>query len=167
VQSTIDTRNGQALQHGPSDREIVALLQRLASAKAQLLQAEQVAMVNRPSPMAAGARNHELEDAHAELLWAQAQTLTAQRENKAQRALEQAKERERQSLRRFGFNTFREYLDDRTSTPTSDIHLEVARREYESAQAGWRAIQHALGRNPGAGSGDVIDLTGNHPRRIA
>jgi hypothetical protein len=163
-------RNGQALQHGPSDREIVGLLQRLASAKAQLLQAEQMATVHRPSPVAAGARNHEIEDAHAELLWAQAQLLTAQRENKAQKALEQAKERERQALRRYGFNAFREYLDDRTSTPTSDIHLEVARREYESAQAGWRAIQHAIGRSPAGGPGGVIDLTGNHgnhPRRIA
>lgn len=166
VQSTMDTRNGQG-SHGPSDREIVALLQRLASARAQLLQAEQAASGLTPVVVVA-ARNNEVEDAHAELLWAQAQLLTAQRENRAQRLVEQARERERNALRRFGFGSFRDYLDARTSTPTSDIHLDVARREYDSAQAGWRAIQQAFDRGPrGPRDRTVIDLSGGHPRRIA
>src|SRR5690606_33661724 len=113
------------------------------------------------------ARNNEIEDAHAELLWAQAQLLTGQRETQAQRLLEQAKDRERQALRRYGFGSFRDYLESRTSTPTTAIHLEVARREYDSAQAGWRAIQQAINHAGGPPDRTVIDLTGNHPRRIA
>jgi cell division septum initiation protein DivIVA len=160
----MDTRNGQGLQQGPSDREIVALLQRLASARAQLLQAEQMAS-GAPATVVVAARNNEIEDAHAELLWAQAQLLTGQRESRAQRLLEQAKDRERHALRRYGFGAFRDYLQSRTSTPTNDIHLEVARREYDSAQAGWQAIQRALGQ--GTHDRSVIDLNGTHPRRIA
>lgn len=156
-----DTRNGQAVLSGPSDREIVSQLQRLASAQAQLLQAESAASSAGQYQVDAGQRNHEIEDAHAELLWAQAQLLTAQREHRAQRTLEQAKERENQVLRRYGFTNFREYLTDRTSVPTNDIHLEVARREYEAAQHGWNVIQHTLQTGP------VIDLTGRGPRRIA
>ena len=148
------------MHSGPSDREIVAHLQRLASAQAQLLQAEQAAGAYSSTGVEAGARNHEIEDAHAELLWAQANLLTAQRESRAQKTLDQAKERERTVLRRYGFSNFREYLADRTSTPTSDIHLEVAQREFASAQAGWHSIQQAL-------NGGVVDLRGNNPRRIA
>jgi len=163
----MDSRNGQSMQHGPSDREIVAQLQRLASARAQLLQAEQSATGVSPTLIVA-ARNNEVEDAHAELLWAQAQLLTAQRENRAQRLLEQARDRERQALRRYGFGSFRDYLEERMSTPTTDIHLDVARREYESAHQGWRALQQAIGEGHGPlGDGTVIDLSGTHPRRIA
>jgi hypothetical protein len=160
----MDTRNGHGLHQGPSDREIVALLQRLASARAQLLQAEQAAS-GAPAAIVVAARNNEIEDAHAELLWAQAQLLSGQRESRAQKLLEQAKDRERHALRRYGFGAFRDYLESRMSTPTSDIHLEVAQREYDSAQAGWRAIQQALA----AANGDrtVIDIRGNDPRRIA
>jgi hypothetical protein len=163
----MDTRNGQGYQQGPSDREIVALLQRLASARAQLLQAEQMAS-GAPATIVVAARNNEIEDAHAELLWAQAQLLTGQRESRAQRLLEQAKDRERQALRRYGFGAFRDYLQSRMSAPANDIHLEVARREYDSAQAGWRAIQQALGQGGPTPDRSVIDLTGGHgPRRIA
>ena len=62
----MDTRNGQGLHQGPSDREIVALLQRLASARAQLLQAEQMASGAQPSIVVA-ARNNEIEDAQPAL----------------------------------------------------------------------------------------------------
>jgi cell division septum initiation protein DivIVA len=161
----MDTRNGHGWQQGPSDREIVALLQRLASARAQLLQAEHAA-TGVTSFVVVAARNNEIEDAHAEMLWAQAQLLTGQRESRAQRLLEQARDRERQVLRRCGFGSFRDYLVDRTSTPTTDIHLDVARREYDSAQAGWRAIQQAIGQAP-PDDRTVIDLRGGHPRRIA
>jgi hypothetical protein len=162
----MDTRNGHGMHSGPSDREIVALLQRLASARAQLLHAEQAAQGVTPT-VAVGARNNEIEDAHAELLWSQAQLLTGQRATRAQRLLEQAKDRERQALRRYGFGAFRDYLESRMATPTSDIHLEVARREYDAAQAGWRAIQQAIGAAPQPPDRTVIDLRGNDPRRIA
>jgi hypothetical protein len=160
----MDTRNGHGLHQGPSDREIVALLQRLASARAQLLQAEHMAS-GAPAAIVVAARNNEIEDAHAELLWAQAQLLSGQRESRAQKLLEQAKDRERHALRRYGFGAFRDYLESRMSTPTTDIHLEVAQREYDSAQAGWRAIQQALAQ--ANGDRTVIDINGNHPRRIA
>jgi hypothetical protein len=165
VQSTMDTMNGHGVSNGPSDREIVALLQRLASARAQLLHAEQVATGAVPS-IVVGARNNEIEDAHAELLWAQAHLLTGQRLTRAQRLFEQARERERQVLRRHGFGAFHDYLESRMSSPVDHIHLEVARREYDAAQAGWRAIQQAMSQATPANR-TVIDLAGRNPRRIA
>jgi hypothetical protein len=155
-------------QAGPTDREVVALLQRLASARAQLLQAEQAAQ-QAPPAASVGQRNPEVEGAHTELIWAKAQLITAQREGKAQRALEQAQARERQVLRRHGYATFRDYLAERTATPTTDVHLDVARKEFASAQADWDAIQHELAstREDDATSTVVIDLTGDEPRRIA
>jgi len=164
VQSTVETRNGHSVPYGPSDREVVAYLQRLASARAQLLTAEEAA-AHQASAMVVGVRNAEVEDAHAELLWAQAQLLTGVRESKAQRAVEQARDRERQVLRRYGYSAYRDYQEDRTGTPTADTHLEVARHEYADALANWEALQAAMhqGRPSGA---NVIDLTGN-PRRIA
>jgi hypothetical protein len=152
---------------GPSDKEVVALLQRLASARAHLLQAEQaagqVAIDNAPA-----LRNDEIEGAHTELLWAQAQLITAQREQRAQKALDLAKQHEKQVLRRFGFNTFRDYLAERTSVPTSDVHLEFARREYEAAQSEWDLISQEVAIAEDAASPTIVlDLTGDDPRRIA
>jgi hypothetical protein len=43
----------------------------------------------------------------------------------------------------------------------------VARREYDAAQAGWRAIQQAIGQAQPIPDRTVIDLRGNDPRRIA
>ncbi len=152
---------------GPSDKEVVALLHRLASAQAHLLQAEQVA------GQAAGqnghaARNDEIEGAHTELLWAQAQLITAQREQRAQKAVEQAREREKQVLKRFGFATFRDYLDARTSVPTTDIHLDFARKEYDAAQADWDIVSQEVAQAEDAVSPTIVlDLTGEDPRRIA
>jgi hypothetical protein len=152
---------------GPSDKEVVALLQRLASARAHLLQAEQaagqVAVDNTPA-----SRNDEIEEAHTELLWAQAQLITAQREQRAQKALDLAKQHEKQVLRRFGFNTFRDYLAERTSVPTTDVHLEFARREYEAAQNEWDMISQEVAIAEDAASPTIVlDLTGDDPRRIA
>jgi hypothetical protein len=164
----MDTRDDRA-QAGPTDREVVALLQRLASARAQLLQAEQAAEQAAPVSEQAAQRNPDIESAHTELLWAQAQLITANRETRAQRALEQAQTRERQALRRYGYSTFRDYLSERTSIPTTDVHLEVARTEFASARADWDAIQQELAatRDTDDGSTVVIDLTGDEPRRIA
>ena len=168
VQPMTDTRDKPALA-GPTDREVVALLQRLASARAQLLQAEQAAQQVVPAAVQSGQRNPEVEGAHTELIWAKAQLITAQREGKAQRVVEQAQARERQVLRRHGYATFRDYLAERTATPTTDVHLDVARKEFASAQADWDAIQHELAntREDDATSTVVIDLTGDEPRRIA
>ena len=153
---------------GPSDREVVALLQRLASARAQLLQAEQAAGQAKPDGGGTGARNDQIEEAHTELLWAQAQLITAQKEQRAQKAVDQAKAREKQVLRRAGFATFRDYLNERTSTPTTDIHLEVARREYEAAQAEWDLLSTEVATADDAAAPTIVlDLTGDDPRRIA
>jgi hypothetical protein len=151
---------------GPSDKEVVALLQRLASARAHLIQAEQAA--GQAGGQADHARNDEIEGAHTELLWAQAQLITAQREQKAQKAVEQARQREKEVLRRFGFATFREYLDARTGVPTTDVHLEFARQEYAAAQADWDIVSLEVAQAEEAAAPTIVlDLTGDDPRRIA
>ena len=164
-----DTRDGEfAGPVGPSDKEVVALLQRLASARAQLLQAEHAADEAGPDAGSAAARNDEIEEAHTELLWAQAQFITAAKEQRAQKAVQAAKLKEKQVLRRSGFSSFRDYLTARTSVPTSDIHLEVARREFAAAQAEWDSISLEVAIAEDAASPTVVlDLTGDNPRRIA
>lgn len=164
-----DTRDDEfAAPVGPSDKEVVALLQRLASARAHLLQAEQAADDARPGAGSAAARNDEIEEAHTELLWAQAQLITASKEQRAQKAVQAAKLKEKQVLRRQGFPTFRDYLTARTSVPTTDIHLEFARNEFAAAQAEWDAISLELAVPDEPGSPTVVlDLTGDNPRRIA
>ena len=162
------TRDQDTGPTGPSDKEVVALLQRLASARAHLIQAEQAAEEAAPGAGRAAERNDHIEEAHTELLWAQAQLITAQKEQRAQKAVDQAKAREKQVLRRSGFATFRDYLNDRTSTPTTDIHLEVARREYEAAQAEWDLLSNeVVTAEESAAPTIVLDLTGDDPRRIA
>ena len=164
---------------GPSDREVVSHLQRLASARAHLLHAEQA------TDDAARQRRHdqiriaEIEDAHANVLWAQAQLLTSTRTGRAQRSLESAVEAERRALRRHGHGSFASYLDQRTSTPTTDIALELARSEFTAAQAEWEALTAAAPApaddapaqahvvRDEASATVVIDLTGANPRRIA
>ena len=166
-----EAHNGSAGQTGPSDREVVALLQRLASARAQLLQAEQAVERARPE-VSLAARNDEIEEAHTELLWAQAELITAAKEQRAQRAVEAARQREKQVLRRFNYNSFRDYLTERTSVPTTDIHLDFARREYSQAQAEWDNLSQVAAMAEEAQTAPaeptiVLDLTGDNPRRIA
>lgn len=162
------TRDQDTGPTGPSDKEVVALLQRLASARAHLIQAEQAADDAAPDTARAAERNDDIEEAHTELLWAQAQFITAAKEDRARRAVDAAKLKERQVLRRFGFSSFRDYLTARTSVPTTDVHLEVARREFESAQADWDLIAQELAdAEVVAPATVVLDLTGDNPRRIA
>jgi hypothetical protein len=162
------TRDQDTGPTGPSDKEVVALLQRLASARAHLIQAEQAADDAAPDAARAAERNDDIEEAHTELLWAQAQFITAAKEDRARRAVDAAKLKERQVLRRFGFSSFRDYLTARTSVPTTDVHLEVARREFESAQADWDLIAQELAdAEVVAPATVVLDLTGDNPRRIA
>ena len=121
-----------------------------------------------PDTARAAERNDDIEEAHTELLWAQAQFITAAKEDRARRAVDAAKLKERQVLRRFGFSSFRDYLTARTSVPTTDVHLEVARREFESAQADWDLIAQELAdAEVVAPATVVLDLTGDNPRRIA
>ena len=147
------------------------MLQRLASARAQLLQAEQAVERARPE-VSLAARNDEIEEAHTELLWAQAELITAAKEQRAQRAVEAARQREKQVLRRFNYNSFRDYLTERTSVPTTDIHLDFARREYSQAQAEWDNLSQVAAMAEEAQTAPaeptiVLDLTGDNPRRIA
>jgi hypothetical protein len=152
----------------PSDKEVVGLLQRLASARAQLLQAESAAEDALPDMSTAAERNDEIEDAHIEVLWAQAELITAHKEQRAQRAVEQAKQREKQALRRYGLNTFGEYLAQRTTVPACDIYLEVARREFAAAQGEWDLITREVAMSETSSPPTiVVDLTGDSPRRIA
>ena len=172
---------------GPSDREVVAHLQRLASARAHLLHAEQVAADAAAAHRRDQVRNAEIEEAHASVLWARALLLSATRGGRAERAVQQSVETERRVLRRHGYPSFASYLDHRRSTPPSDIALELAHREHAAALAEWEAI---AGEASGAAapahdarraeaphearivrdevsSTVVIDLTGDNPRRIA
>jgi hypothetical protein len=178
---------------GPSDKEVVAHLQRLASARAHLLHAEKVAAEAAAAHRRDQVRNVEIEEAHAAVLWAQAQLLCSTRSGRAERAAHQAVEAERRALRRHGYGSFASYLEHRTSTPTSDIALELAYREHAAALAEWEALAgEAAGTAPSptfdaatstgrpadprpearvvrdeASSTVVIDLTGDNPRRIA
>jgi hypothetical protein len=148
---------------GPSDREVIAVLQRMASARAHLTHAEhQAEAERRPAPTRSGgaARNRTIEDAHAEVIWAQAAVITTRRPGKAGKELEVAQAREVALLERHGFRSFRDYLDKRNAVPTNDVHLELARREYESAQESWEMLQAALAPTV------ILDLTGESPRVI-
>ena len=162
---------------GPSDREVVAHLQRLASARAHLLHAEQAGQAAEQQRRDQ-VRNAEIEEAHTNVLWAQAELLTASRRGRAERALAQASETERRALRRHGFTSFRDYLAERSSTPTTDIALDLAAREFAAAQAEWEALCAAPDESVGelaearvvrdeVNATVVIDLTGDNPRRIA
>lgn len=180
---------------GPSDKEVVAHLQRLASARAHLLHAEQAAADAAAAHRRDQVRNAEIEEAHATVLWARAQLLASTRHGRAERAVQQAAEAERRVLRRHGYGSFASYLDHRTSTPTADIALDLAYREHAAALAEWEALTGesaqapatapAVFEVPGAnghpvepraearvvrddtGATVVIDLTGDNPRRIA
>ncbi len=146
---------------GPTDRELVEALQRVARARAHLAHAERQSLAEQ----AAGAvdhRNRQIEDAHADVLWNQARVLAAPRSTKAERALVVAQARERAALQRFGFATFADYrkLSQRQLAPTTDVHLVLARREHEAAQQAWRQLQEACTTDV------VIDLTGDEPEII-
>ena len=152
----------QSAYTGPSDREVVAVLQRMASARAQLMQAERLA--DRSSPgRSVSSRVDEIEEAHADLLWAQAEMLTSTKKLRRTKAVEAASRREQLFLRKHGFNSFCEYLKARTGTPTRDVHLTIARREYEDAQETWDRLQAEI---DAADPTVVIDLTGDEPRAL-
>lgn len=148
---------------GPSDLEVVTVLQRMASARAQLMNAER-ASVGHDQTQDEAKRVDEIEEAHADLLWAQAEMLTSTKNLRKTKAVETALNRERNTLKRHGYSSFRDYLGARTSTPTADVHLTLARREYEEAQSAWERLQSEM---EVAEPTMVIDLTGETPRPIS
>lgn len=147
---------------GPSDQEVVLALRRMASARAQLLAAERAAAAR---PVEARARNVEIEEAHTDLLWTIAQSLATSRRARSgrNRQIEAAEAREREVLRRYGYDSFLDYLTDRTVDTEDDVHLALARREFDDASTAWSRLQDDI---ESALPTVVIDLTGDDPRTI-
>jgi hypothetical protein len=155
------TTNGHdAPPSGPSDREVVEALQRVASAQAHLRLAEAKAReMNDPQATSEAARrSREIEAARVEILWAQAALLRPGLDVDAEQALAAAAREERAVLSRHGFGSFRDYLHQRNEVPTTDTHLALARREATAAQTAWAQLQRAM--TPTV----IIDLTGDEPR---
>jgi len=155
------TSNGRdAPPQGPSDREVVEALQRVASAQAHLRLAESKAREKEDPHTAAETerRNREIEVARAELLWAQAALLTPGLDPAAEHAVATAARHERDVLSRHGFGSFRDYLHQRNEVPATDTHLGLARRESVAAQESWERLQRAMAPTV------IIDLTGDEPR---
>jgi hypothetical protein len=145
-----------AFETGPSDRELIGVLQRVASARAHLSQAERAARAARSE--AEVERGRAIELAHAEVIWAQAGALTSPRSRAAHQTLDVALAREDAVLRRHGFATFAEYFEQRHEVSSADVHLDLARREHAAAQAAWSVMQEAMAPTM------IIDLTGDEPR---
>lgn len=150
----------EPLAVGPSDREVIEALQRIASAQAHLSLAEHRAReVDDPDRAASvERRDRAVETAHAELLWAQAALLSGPRNDRLEREAADAAARERTVLDEHGFTSFRDYLHQRSQVPTTDTHLALARRESASARAAWEQLQSAMAPTM------IIDLTGEEPR---
>jgi hypothetical protein len=156
----VNGRGEDVRAHGPSDREVVEALQRIASAQAHLSLAEARAReVNDPARTAqVTERNRAIEAAHAELIWAQARLLSAERGAKVEREAADAVARERAVLGQHGFTSFRDYLLERNEVPATDTHLALARSESAAASAAWEQLQSAMAPTV------IIDLTGDEPR---
>jgi hypothetical protein len=144
---------------GPTDRELVDALHRVARARAHLIHAERQAEADRLAATP-DERNRQIEDARSEVLWRQASVLAAPRSAKAAQALVVAQARERAALQRFGYSSFADYREQRQATPSTDVRLLLARREHEAAQQAWQQLQEACDTEI------VIDLTGDEPQII-
>lgn len=147
---------------GPSDKEVVEMLQRVASARAHLSLAEQRAreVAGTPRSVLTDDANRSIENAHTDVLWAQAGMITERRQGRALKALRIAHVREKAVLQRYGYTSFRDYLSQRNSVPTEDVHLELARREYDAAQQSWEDLQGEFAPTL------IVDLTGDEPRVV-
>ena len=148
---------------GPSDREVVAVLQRVASARAQLMQAETSADAADPGGAPSQAQVEEIEAAHADVLWAQAEMLTSAKNLRKTKAAEAAVNRERQALQAPRLRQLPGVRTARTSTPTRDVHLTLARVEFEEAQVAWERLQDEI---EVATPTMIIDLTDGEPHQI-
>lgn len=147
---------------GPSDREVVEALQRIASARAHLGVAEARARAERDPRVTeqVARRNREIEAAHVELLWAQAALVSARPGSRAEQGASAAAATERAVLAEHGFASFRDYLRQRDEVPATDTHLALARREFAAANEAWERLQRAMAPTV------IIDLTGDEPRII-
>jgi hypothetical protein len=154
----VNGNGDKAAPVGPSDREVVEALQRIASAQAHLSLAEANATKAPRITAESEQRNREIEHAHTDLLWAQANLLSTRRTAKVEAEATAAAAREREVLVRHGFASFREYLHRRDDAPPTDVHLELARREHAAAHASWAQLQAAMAPTM------IIDLTGDQPR---
>lgn len=147
---------------GPSDREIIEVLKRVASAQAQLAHAGSQAQ----QATEGGSRSltdeqcEKIDDAHQKVVSAQEAIITDKRQGRAQKALRAAEEREEALLKRFGFTSFNDYRRERDQVPTEDVHLMLATREFEAAKQAWVELQREMK------SAVVVDLTGHEPRVI-
>lgn len=159
--ATIDLDRVDGFTTAPSDQLVLAALQRVASAQAQLLTAEE--SVANPRN-ARATRIHEVEEARADVMWARARSLATSRGRKTDEALRAATAREKAVLQRHGYASFKAYLSVRTDTPTEDVHLQVARREYEQARKEWEKVQRDL--EAASVPTLVVDYTEDEPRRI-
>ncbi|MEJ5256450.1 MAG: hypothetical protein WHS89_13985 [Acidimicrobiales bacterium] len=147
------------LRVGPSDREVVQALQRLASARAHLAHAEREARTA-AHPSEDDQQVRAIERAHTEVLWAQAGSLATPRSRQVRKALEVALAREQALLRRHGYSSFAEFRARRRDVSTAQLHLELARREHAAALEAWEQLRSAMAPTL------IIDLTGDEPRLI-
>ncbi len=146
----------------PSDQLVLAALQRMASAQAQLLSAEQRAAEARGDTDA--LRIAEIEEAHNDVMWAKAHALAASRGKKSDDELRRAIAREKAILQRHGYSSFKAYIAKRTATRTEDVHLQLARREFEAAREEWDRVQVDL--DAATLPTMIVDYTEDEPRRI-
>lgn len=147
---------------GPSDKEVVTVLRRVASARAHLALArrqtdERRAAAARPLP---DDVERAIRNAHSDVLWAQAALLGDRRQEKVRRELDAAVARERIVLRRHGFSSFQAYLSRRDHADAGDVHLEHAWREFRAATRAWEDLQAEFAPTV------ILDLTGDEPRLV-
>ncbi len=146
---------------GPSDREVIDTLRRVALAQAHLQRAQAEADALRERTARADhIRDRVIGEAHADVEWAQAAALSAPRSRRAARELRLAAAREAAALRLHGFESWGEYDAHRRRVDTSDPHLSLAERETEAAAQAWGLVQSAFSPTV------IIDLTGDDARVI-
>ncbi len=146
---------------GPSDREVVDALRRVATAQAHLAQARaDAAELRRRTERADINRDRLIGEAHADVEWAQAAVLSSPRSRRAARELRLAAARESAALRLHGFDSWAQYDEHRRRGDATDPHLALASLECESASEAWQLVQSACSPTV------IIDLTGDDARVI-
>ncbi len=136
-----------------SDDAIVAALAQLADAQARLLATEQDPTIATPLPGSFVERNREIEDAHTQVLIAQADSLTARHHDRRHtRTLDARVRAEQAALDRFGFATFADYLHERSGTPSDNAALDAARRAFNEAHSAFERLAHQRSAPPTPGA---------------
>ena len=150
----------EPLAVGPSDREVIEALQRIASAQAHLSLAEQVGGREIEDPEHAPPSSVAIVRSRPPIPSCCGRRLRGQGANspRLEREATEAAARERAVLDEHGFTSFRDYLHERDQVSTTDTHLALARRESAASQAAWEQLQSAMAPTL------IIDLTGEEPR---